>query len=161
VNDAEDTAGKDTDWNALPASGPQVRVRGVMPAIKANEKSVTKVTYAYTDKDGNPAEVSRAVIVSDGRYKIDDKYILEANSFVIGKSKVAMPYDTQILERSNAKAWAVDGTPQTVEVKDTSGYKAEIGSYGVVIGIAGYADMTKKIEARVIDDSTPPGGGGS
>jgi hypothetical protein len=159
VNDAEDTGGVDTDWNALPA-GRQVQIVGGMPAIPQNEKSVTKLTYNSTDAEGNPAEVSRAVVVNDGRYKRDGKYLLEANSFVIGKSQVAQPpYDAQLLEKSSAKAWAVDGTPAVVEVKSLGSYRDAIGSHSVVIGIAGYADMTKQIEAKVIDDADPPGGG--
>jgi hypothetical protein len=160
VRDVEDTKDVATAWDALPSSGPQVEIIGGMPQIKADVSSVTKVTYRYTDSDGNPAEVSRAIVVNDGRYMVNDKYILEANSFIIGKSQVKAPYDTQILEKSNAKAWRSDGTPAVAVVKDTAGYKDEIGSYGIMMGIANYADMTKRIEARVIDDSNPPGGGG-
>jgi hypothetical protein len=160
VKDAEDTNGVETAWDGLPPSGPQVEVVGGMPQVKAGVHSVTQITYRYTDKDGNPAEVSRAIVVNDGRYKIDGRYILEANSFIIGKSQVSMPYKVQILDKSNARAWKVDGTPVTAEVKNTSGYKDEIGSYGVEIGIENYADMTKQIEARVIDDSKPESGSG-
>jgi hypothetical protein len=161
VTDAEDTGGVSTAWDALTVT--EVAIVGGMPTIASNTKSVTQVTYKYTDADGNPATTSRAIIVNDGRYKIGDKYIIEANSFVIGQSEVSLPYETQILSRSDAKAWKIDGTPQTAVVKSTAGYNgSEVRSYKPTIGIDGVSEneFSKQIEAKVIDDSTPPSGGG-
>ncbi|MDR1292710.1 MAG: isopeptide-forming domain-containing fimbrial protein, partial [Clostridiales Family XIII bacterium] len=163
VSDVEDTFGAVMEWDELPFYGPQVGVDGGTPQISADKKSVTKVTYVYTDADSNHADVSRAIVVNDGRYKIEDGHIIEANSFIVSRSAAELVKNDpneQIIEKSDAKAWATDGTPATVRVVNASGYGAyEAESYILTIGIDG-STLTKQIEARVIDDRDPPDGGG-
>jgi hypothetical protein len=165
VKDAEDTNNLLTDWDMLATSKPQVVIAGssTIPAISVSANSVTRVTYSYTDADGNRVTASRAIVVDDGRYLIDKGYILEANSFVIGKSQVATANPNgQILAKSGARAWMDDGTPATAEVKADGGYTDVVQDYTVRIGVFGVSenDLSKSIQARVFDDSTPPGGNG-
>jgi hypothetical protein len=163
VLDVEDTSGAAIAWNKLPVSGPQVSIVDGTPQIKAHEKSVTKVTYSYTDSDINPSDVSRAIVVNDGRYVIDKGYIIEANSFIVGKREAASVKDDpnqQIIEKSEAKAWKIDGTPADVQVISTSGYGTDDAvSYNILIGVDG-GDLTKQIQAKVIDDRDPSEGKG-
>ncbi|MCL2352433.1 MAG: DUF5011 domain-containing protein, partial [Firmicutes bacterium] len=130
-----------------------------VPAIPANKASVTQVTYQVTDSAGNTATKSVAVIVDDGSFVYDSKYILRAQSFVIGLSEVKGDLQQQILNKSNARAWQTDGTPATASVDSLGGYAAEVGDWHPTIIVSGYPAVFRQITARVYDDGPGEGGG--
>jgi fimbrial isopeptide formation D2 family protein len=125
--------------------------------IPGNVPSVTKVTYSVTDSAGNTVTVSRAVIVNDGSYEFNDKYILWAASFVVAISEVNMADPSaQIKLLSDAVAWQVDGTPlptSDISVTSLGGYKATLGKYNVELSLAKDLSLKRKITALVYDDS--------
>ncbi|MCL1879248.1 MAG: DUF5011 domain-containing protein [Actinomycetia bacterium] len=153
------TASDPEDGNLTDSIQPTDPATGAFPNIPGNEPGVYQVTYKVTDSDGNPAELTKAVIVDDGSFVYDDKYILRARSFVIGVSEVTpLTASAQILSESNAQAWKTDGSSVSPYVKESAGYKAVKGTYQPLIGILTYDALTRYITAEVYDDG--PGGGG-
>ncbi|MDR2714249.1 MAG: DUF5011 domain-containing protein [Coriobacteriales bacterium] len=127
----------------------------VVTAIPATQPGIYQVTYSYTDANRIKVSDSRAIIVNDGRYEYDDNFILEALSFVIRASDVnptgAM---AQLLEKSEARAWATTGTPRAAEIALPGGYASLPYDYSVTVQVAGYPAVSKTITAKVINDGT-------
>ncbi|MDR1778575.1 MAG: DUF5011 domain-containing protein [Clostridiales Family XIII bacterium] len=131
----------------------------VLPTIPANEPGIYEVTYFIEDADGNQDQVTTAVVVDDGSFVYDDEYVLSARSFLIGVSEVTPSNAAnQILDKSDAMAAHVDGTPATPVVKETAGYTNIKGEYQPIITISGHTSLEKGILAKVYDDSDGPGG---
>ena len=127
----------------------------VLTAVPANKAGIYRVTYSYTDANLLTITDTRAVVVNDGRYKIDDKYILQALNFVIRSTDVATTSaSTQLLEKSQALAWNVEGQPTAADISNNGGYGSGTGDKYVDIQVLGYPALMKTIIARVLDDNS-------
>jgi len=126
-------------------------------AIPANQPGIYRVTYTYVDPDRNVALDSRAIIINDGRYTYDTNFIIEALSFVIKASEVDITnQDPQLLAKSEAAIWTVDGETRTAVVASNGGYTATPGiDFGIVIQPYGYTALEKQIAAKVLSDGIP------
>jgi len=123
----------------------------VLPSISVGAAGVYQVTYKVIDRDGNPAIRERAVIIDDGSFKYDDKFVLKAKSFVVAQADVpAAGWEDFILGQSNAQAWTSKGASATAVVSEIGGFRAEAGTWTPVVAIAEYPSMTKQIDARVL-----------
>ncbi|MCL1798987.1 MAG: InlB B-repeat-containing protein [Eggerthellaceae bacterium] len=148
--------GNITGWVVI---NPDASGAEVLPAIPLNAASVTRVTYAVTDSDGNRVSVDRAVVVNDGSIDYTPEFILKASSFAIKASDVAQPYESQILALSGALAWRSDGTPTAMRVADVAGYKDVAADYAPIIGIVASPNLTRTVTAKVLPEGTEVGNG--
>jgi hypothetical protein len=125
--------------------------------IAANVPGVTKVVYSVTDSDHNTTTASRAIIIDDGSFIYDEKYVLYANSFVIDVADVSTTdRPGQIKTFSNAAAWRVDGTAlptARVSVASEGGYQKVIGEYAISLVLLDDATLTRNITAKVYSDA--------
>jgi uncharacterized repeat protein (TIGR02543 family) len=131
------------------------------PHIDGTVAQVVQVTYSVTDSEGNTVSDSRSVIVDDGRYEWDDKYILGAASFVIAAGEVDLAdKNAQILKKSNAEAYSIKGAPATPYVNENGGYTNTKGDYQIKIGIAEYSSLSSNVTAKVYDEEVTTGTNG-
>jgi hypothetical protein len=139
-------------------------IQGGTPSIPANAASVTKVTYTVTDSAGNTVTDSRAVVVNDGTFVYNERYVLQAKSFIIGKSEVsANDKPGQIKQRSAAAAWRVNGDAlptSAIAVISDGGYVATVGVYPIRLGLSDDPSLIRNIGAKVYDDNTKEGTNG-
>jgi hypothetical protein len=130
--------------------------------IPAAEPGVYQVEYTATDTDHNQVSDSRAVVVNDGRFHIDQEYIMRASSFVIESSKVSTENASgQILAESHAAAWTIEGAPVGVSVAATGGYSKTPDNYQPKLAVTGHADHFLHITAKVLGEGGNGGNGDS
>ncbi|MCL1890789.1 MAG: DUF5011 domain-containing protein [Coriobacteriia bacterium] len=127
--------------------------------IPTDKPGVYQVVYSYTNANYLTVTDSRAIIINDGRYVVDDKNILEALSFVIRASDVdTANATTQILEKSEARAWTVEGETAGVTVSATGSYGTLAMDYKITIQVQG-GTLSKNIVGKVVfdgDTNNPP-----
>jgi hypothetical protein len=129
-----------------------------------DESGVYEVEREVTDSDGNTTTDKGILIVDDGTYVFNDKYILKAAGFIIEKTSVTGE-NAQILSKSGAKAWSIRPFGTTAAaVKDNGGYKAEVGSYPITVAVKMDSTLVRNITAIVkdvvVDGGGDPGTGG-
>jgi hypothetical protein len=128
--------------------------------IDTRNIGVTRVRYQATDSTGNPTTAYRAVVVTDGRYIIEDEdgdgkndIILGARNFVVQQSAVQRS-ESAIKGLSYAEAYTADGLPVNVAldggipVNYTTG-SAPAGDYNFRWKADGFT-VTKAIVGKVV-----------
>jgi uncharacterized repeat protein (TIGR02543 family) len=146
------TANDDEDGDLTSAVTITDPATGLFPVIPHNAVGTYKVRYYVEDSDHNFAEVYRAVIIDDGNTIYDDKYVLQAASFVIGVNQVdtADP-NAQILGWSNAVATTTEGDPASASVAELGAYTNTVGPKKPLINVSGHPTVYKEITALVYD----------
>ncbi|MCL1798054.1 MAG: DUF5011 domain-containing protein [Eggerthellaceae bacterium] len=124
-----------------------------LPAIAWGSASVTQITYSVTNNNGFTETVDRALIVNDGSIRFDDRYILQGKSFLIEAKDVTLPYNTLIMEQTEAQAWHTDGTPATAVIRDAGGFGPVKGDYGIVLTVQEDVALTRSVTAKVVDSN--------
>ncbi|MCL1799660.1 MAG: DUF5011 domain-containing protein, partial [Eggerthellaceae bacterium] len=115
---------------------------------------VWQAVYTVTDSDGNTTTATRAIVVDDGRYDIDegDDLIIGARDYVIKVSEVDGT-ESQAKMYSYAEAFDIEGRPLAVAWTGApAGYWPDpmVGSYPITWTVDGR--MTEKeVTAHVVD----------
>ncbi|MCL2631808.1 MAG: DUF5011 domain-containing protein [Coriobacteriia bacterium] len=140
-------------------------IAGGITSLNRRNVGVWRVTYSVTDSDGNTVSATRAVVVTDGRYIIDEGdgvggIIIGARDFVIQRS-VVDGSEGQARSYSYAEAYDIDGNPLSglTWTGQPAGYvsNAVQGSYPITWQVPGHA-VTKTVNANVTDaDVIDPG----
>ncbi|MCL1798622.1 MAG: DUF5011 domain-containing protein [Eggerthellaceae bacterium] len=123
---------------------------------------VWQVTYTVTDSDNNTVSASRAVVITDGRFTIDDMddIIIGARDYVIASADVDGT-EAQAMALSYVEAYDISGEPLDVTWTGApAGYVAgaEADDYPITWTVPG-RDTTKDITAYVLDADVIDAGG--
>lgn len=155
VSDAEDGAN-------LTIGAVSYTIAGGLTKIDQHNIGVYRVTYNVTDSHGNNASFTRAIVVTDGRYIIDQQndLIIGARNFVIA-AKDVQATESQVRSKSYAEAFDLNGVAKTVQLQSMPANYAPncpAADYNFTWIVAGYP-VTKTItgtvsNAQVVD----PGG---
>jgi uncharacterized repeat protein (TIGR02543 family) len=142
----------------VPLTGPTARASDIA-LIHTDTAGVYRVQISVTDSDSNTATGYRAVIVDDGTIIVGTAHILRARNFEIEILDVAPGDAAQILTRSQAEVWELDGTPSSdlAEVRSVDGYTNAVYVYFPRIGVAGDAYAEQTIRALVYLDNIDVG----
>ncbi|MFV0396020.1 MAG: pectate lyase-like adhesive domain-containing protein, partial [Coprobacillaceae bacterium] len=123
--------------------------------VKNNEEGIYELTYTVTDSDNNTDTKVVTVVVNDGSYLVKDGYILKATSFT-KKIKDVDTSEEAVRIATELNAWRVDENLGAVRVTSTivstGGYKAEEGSYPIVVNIEEKEEITKTVYGIVVPD---------
>ncbi|MDR0596605.1 MAG: DUF5011 domain-containing protein, partial [Clostridiales Family XIII bacterium] len=130
--------------------------------IDTRNIGVYKVTYTTIDSHGNKVEMSRSIVVTDGRYIVDkaNDIIIGARDFVIAQEDVDGS-ESQAKGRSYAEAFNIIGDQLPVSwAASPANYaaKAPVGEYSFTWRVAGH-NRSKTIKgtvtgATVVDPGT-------
>jgi uncharacterized repeat protein (TIGR02543 family) len=139
-------------------------IAGGLSQIDTRNIGVYKVNYSVTDAQGNSVTAARAVVITDGRYVIDeaDDIILGARNFVVAQ-KLVDGTESQVRSLSYAEAFRFDGTPLSDELHLSAipaGYvkAAPVGDYLFTWAVSGHK-VTKAVTGKVTDASVVDPGG--
>lgn len=128
----------------------KVAVRG---EVDAETAGVYEVTFFVTDSDGNSAFRKGLIVVNDGSFVTGNGYALYAQDFKVNVMKMTGS-DSEIIERAEAKAWDGEGASLAATVCNSGGYRRAAGAYGVVVTVAGRADVPLKTVMAEVSANT-------
>lgn len=118
--------------------------------VDVNVVGVYELEYTVEDSDFNVSTKKYYVVVNDGSIVITDKYILEAQSYMINVKDV-IGSNEEILELSKAKAYRLsDYTMVDVAVSDPDGYTQAVNTYDIKLIVAEDPSTIKGIKAQVV-----------
>jgi uncharacterized repeat protein (TIGR02543 family) len=149
---------------------------GQLPAIDTTKPGVYPATYSVVDSDGNPASLTRSIIVDDGRYELVDEdgdgkidIILGAKNFVKKQADVVGTF-TEARNLSYVEAYSSDAVNLFTSVRLTydltdpfavpTGYaNRQIGVHDFTWTIVGHPTVLKSITGEIVsnDFTVDPG----
>jgi fimbrial isopeptide formation D2 family protein len=153
------------DYDTMTINDVTYTLANGVSAIDTQYVGVYSATYYCHDSNGNNASpITRAIVVTDGRYIIDDpsEVILGARNFAAERDLVDGS-DSQVRSWSYAESYDYDGANITSSIVITkpSGYvaKAPEGPYNFTLGVTGKNSnvATKAITGTIIDGHVDPG----
>ncbi|MCL1799157.1 MAG: DUF5011 domain-containing protein [Eggerthellaceae bacterium] len=159
VGDLEDDAAGLDLWPSVTV----VVANGI--TLDQRNVGVWQAEYSVTDSDGNTTTASRAIVIDDGRYIIDEDedIIIGARDYVVKRYGTGSVDGTEGQARSlsYAEAFDIDGNPLDVTWTGApAGYvaNAEVGKYPITWVVEDRPSVPKTITAHVTEaDALDPG----
>ncbi|MFV0499315.1 MAG: hypothetical protein ACK5NF_04690 [Bacilli bacterium] len=145
----------DTDDGSLME---ELRLNPETTVINNFEVGIHVVNYAVNDYHGNTDNKNRVVVMNDGRYRVGNKYIIEANDFKIRVSEVDQT-PSAIASKAGIVVYdAATGENVTNDVTldiQTGGYTDEAGDYNMRVKVVEDPTTQKDFKASVLLGGKP------
>ncbi|MDR1713601.1 MAG: DUF6273 domain-containing protein, partial [Coriobacteriales bacterium] len=116
--------------------------------IYTNEPDIYVLKYVVTGSDDETSEAWRVVVINDGSYVVDSKYVLQAKPFSV-PFEDAPTAVADTISLAQAKAWDISNPPAlpTTEVIVTNdgGYKQYPATYNITYAVKAKASVAKTV----------------
>lgn len=156
----------DVEEGTIPLENVNYTIEGYVDLINRQYTGVYQATYTVTDGSGNQSVWQRAIVVTDGRYALDEPegVILGARDFVITRTDV-VGSEGLVRSASYVEAYGLDGAPLEINLESMpEGFtlNAVPGSYSFTFNVSGTAVKTTVrglvIDASVLDPGSKDSG---
>ncbi len=123
-------------------------------AVDTTTSGIQIITYTAEDSDGNIVTGNRTYVIASPLEPvvIGTEYVIFATPFTRRVFEVDTTAEA-IMTAANARAYRLqDGSAAAVEVSETGGYEALIGTYNITLEVVQEPETTVTIIATVIDN---------